>query len=107
MYVRFRQVSQFSDHYEKKKCATIKNANENYTIVNNIYRVHFLSVLKCFRVPTIDGTEKGTVWPEFTSISSSVLKIDSSKPKIIKNPLADMYKFWDALPIGPQLDSFK
>lgn len=52
------------------------------------------------KIPTIDGTDNGKTWPEFTSIRESLLlHIDSVQPKIIKNPLEKEYTFWSGLPI--------
>lgn len=60
-----------------------------------------------FRVPTIDGTDNGTFWPEFTSIDSLILKIDSVQPNVMNNPLTEVYKFWSELPIGTRLMKLK
>lgn len=49
---------------------------------------------------TIDGKDNGLAWPAFTSINeSSVLHIDSAQPKLVKNPYAEIYKFWSELPV--------
>ncbi|XP_060847593.1 juvenile hormone esterase-like isoform X1 [Rhopalosiphum padi] len=59
------------------------------------------------KIPTIDGTDNGKAWPEFTSIGESVLlHIDSVQPKVIKNPLEKEYKFWSELPLLSRLNKF-
>jgi len=56
------------------------------------------------RTPTIDGTDSGSVWPAFTSIEdSSLLHIDSARPKVVKNPFGEVYKFWSELPLMSRL----
>lgn len=58
-----------------------------------------------FRTPTIDGTDGGTAWPKFTSVEdSSLLHIDSERPKLVKNPFAKKYKFWSSLPLLSRLE---
>lgn len=60
-----------------------------------------------YREPTIDGTDNGPVWPTFTSVEeSSILLIDSTEPKIVKNPFQEKYKFWNELPILSRYDQF-
>lgn len=60
-----------------------------------------------YRIPTIDGTDNGKSWPEFTSIGEShLLHIDSVQPKIIKNPLEKEYTFWSGLPLVSRLNKF-
>jgi len=61
-----------------------------------------------YRTLTIDGTDNGTAWPEFTSINdSSLLYIDSVKPKIVNNMYSEKYKFWDSLPLFSRLYKLK
>lgn len=61
-------------------------------------------VIICYRTPTIDGTENGRVWPEFTSIKSSLLQINSVQPNILENPYVEKYKFWSGLPMHSRLE---
>ncbi|XP_050531761.1 juvenile hormone esterase-like isoform X2 [Daktulosphaira vitifoliae] len=50
-------------------------------------------------IPTIDGQSNGKSWPKFTTMEDSlILLINSSRPKIIKNPLVEKYRFWQKLP---------
>ncbi|VVC41625.1 Carboxylesterase type B, conserved site,Carboxylesterase, type B,Carboxylesterase type B [Cinara cedri] len=56
---------------------------------------------------TIDGKDDGKAWPEFKSIEKlSVLHIDSARPKLVQNPFAEKYKFWNELPLFSRLKQF-
>lgn len=57
-----------------------------------------------YRLPTIDGTINGTVWPKFDSQRQSILHINSDHPVIIQNPFKEKYIFWNNLPF---LSNFK
>lgn len=66
--------------------------------------MHYIIV--CFRIPTIDGTDNGTLWPPLNATEETFLHINSVKPQIIKNPLMDMHKFWSELPLNSRLKKF-
>lgn len=54
----------------------------------------------------MDGTDNGSVWPEFTTVEdSSLLYIDSVQPSIIKNPYGEKYTFWSGLPLTSRLNT--
>lgn len=49
-----------------------------------------------FRIPTIDGSDRGDAWPLLNSNKKyTFLHINSSQPKVIQNPFGEKYTFWD------------
>lgn len=66
------------------------------------YKSQYIIVF--LRIPTIDGTDNGTLWPQLNATGATLLHIDSVKPKLIKSPLMDYYKFWNELPLNTRLN---
>lgn len=71
-------------------------------MLNNLQFSKIIHKTYFYSEATIDGSENGLVWPEFTKSNQLMMYLNSSQPSIKQNPLKDNYKFWNSLPIYPQ-----
>jgi len=77
----------------------IMNPRKSNTFDTNVSKV-MIDIWTRFatsKIPTIDGTENGSVWPTFNQQDQPILHINSDQPNIIGNPFEEKYTFWNNL----------